>query len=333
MLERRLGTTDLRVSALGLGCNNFGIRTDRAEAREIVAAALDAGISFFDTADVYGQRGGSETILGEALGARRKDIVLVSKFGVAMDDEGKLKGGSARYVASAIEASLKRLRTDWIDLYYYHRPDPATPLEETMRALEKLIAQGKVRYIGCSNMTAAQIAEAHRLARDNGLHPFIVAQDQYNLLSRGIEAELIPAIEAHRLSLIPYFPLASGMLTGKYRADAPVPPGSRMSYQRYSDRFYNDENFRVVERLRAFSVQRGRSLTELAFGWLLSKPVVGCVIAGASTPAQIHQNAAAIGWQLNAADMAEVNRLSSKQGEPEAVAAETGSRPPLKASQ
>ena len=160
MLERRLGTTDVRVSALGLGCNNFGVRTDLPAARNIVAAALDAGITFFDTADVYGLRGGSETILGEVLGARRKDIFLVSKFGVAMDDEGKLKGGSARYVASAIEASLKRLKTDWIDLYYYHRPDPATPLEETLRALDALIAQGKVRYIGCSNMSAAQLAEA-----------------------------------------------------------------------------------------------------------------------------------------------------------------------------
>jgi len=332
MLERRLGTTDLRVSALGLGCNNFGIRTDFAQAREIVAAALDAGINFFDTADVYGNRGGSEMILGEVLGARRKDIVLVSKFGVAMDDAGKLKGGSARYVASAIEASLKRLKTDWIDLYYYHRPDPATPLEETLRALDLLIAQGKVRYIGCSNMTAAQIAEAQRLARDNGLNRFIVAQDQYNLLSRGIETEVIPAIEAHHLSLIPYFPLASGMLTGKYQAGAPVPHGSRMSHKRYSDRFYNDENLRIVERLRAFCAQRGRSLTELAFGWLLSKPVIGCVIAGASTPAQVHQNAAAIGWHLDAADMADVDRLTTKQGEPEAAMAETRSRPSVKAT-
>jgi aryl-alcohol dehydrogenase-like predicted oxidoreductase len=313
MLKRALGATDLRVSALGLGCNNFGVRTDRTQAIEIVAAALGAGIDFFDTADIYGLRGGSETILGEALGARRKDVVLVTKFGVAMDDEGKLKGGSARYVASAIEASLKRLKTDWIDLYYYHRPDPTVPLEETLRALDRLVRDGKVRAIGCSNMSAVQIAEAQRLAQDNGLARFIVAQEQYSLLSRQIETDVIPALQAQRLSLIPYFPLASGMLTGKYKAGAAIPTGSRMSHKRYSDRFLSDENFRIVEKLQAFCAARNRSLVELAFGWLLSKSVVGCVIAGASTPQQAHDNAAAIGWQLTDAEMAEVDRLTEKQ--------------------
>ncbi len=313
MRDRPLGTTGFRVSALGLGCNNFGVRLDAAAARRIVGAALDAGITLFDTADVYGLRGGSETILGEALGARRKNVVLVSKFGVAMDDEGRLKGGSARYVASAIEASLKRLKTDWIDLYYYHRPDPTTPIEETLRALDVLIAQGKVRYIGCSNMSAAQIAEAQRVAQANGLSRFIVCQEQYNLLSRQIETDVIPALEAHHLALIPYFPLASGMLTGKYQQGAPIEPGTRMSYKRYSDRFLNDENFHIVEKLREFCAKRNRSLVELAFGWLLSKPVIGCVIAGASTPEQIQQNAAAIDWQLDAAEMVEVDRLTTKQ--------------------
>jgi aryl-alcohol dehydrogenase-like predicted oxidoreductase len=312
MRDRPLGTTGLCVSALGLGCNNFGVRLDAAAARRIVGAALDAGITFFDTADVYGLRGGSETILGEALGARRRDVVLVSKFGVAMDDEGRLKGGSARYVASAIEASLKRLKTDWIDLYYYHRPDPATPIEETLRALDVLIAQGKVRYIGCSNMSAAQIAEAQRVAQANGLSRFIVCQEQFNLLSREIENDVIPALEAHHLALIPYFPLASGMLTGKYQQGATIEPGTRMSYKRYSDRFLNDENFHIVEKLREFCARRNRSLVELAFGWLLSKPVIGCVIAGASTPEQIQQNVAAIDWRLDAAEMAEVARLTTK---------------------
>jgi aryl-alcohol dehydrogenase-like predicted oxidoreductase len=312
MRDRPLGTMGLRVSALGLGCNNFGVRLDAAAARRIVGAALDAGITFFDTADVYGLRGGSETILGEALGARRKDVVLVSKFGVAMDDKGRLKGGSARYVASAIEASLKRLKTDWIDLYYYHRPDPATPIEETLRALDVLIAQGKVRYIGCSNMSTAQIAEAQRVAQANGLSRFIVCQEQYNLLSRQIETDVIPALEAHHLTLIPYFPLASGMLTGKYQQGAPIGPGTRMSYKRYFDRFLNDENFQIVEKLREFCAKRNRSLVELALGWLLSKPVIGCVIAGASTPEQIQQNAAAIDWRLDAAEMAEVARLTTK---------------------
>jgi aryl-alcohol dehydrogenase-like predicted oxidoreductase len=315
MPERQFGSTDLRVSPLGLGCNNFGVRLDAAAARDIVHAALDAGITVFDTADIYGKRGGSESILGEALGSRRKDVVLVTKFGLAMDEEGQLKGGSARYIATAIEASLKRLRTDWIDLYYLHRPDPTTPIEETLRGLDALIAQGKVRYIGCSNMSAVQIGEAQGVSQASGLHRFIVCQDQYNLLSRQIEAEIIPAIEVHHLALVPYFPLASGMLTGKYTSGAPIPAGSRMSYQHYSDRFLNDENFRIVEKLREFCAKRGRSLLELAFGWLLSKPVVGCVIAGASTPEQVYQNAASIDWRLDSAEMAEVNRLTNKQGE------------------
>jgi aryl-alcohol dehydrogenase-like predicted oxidoreductase len=315
MRERQFGTTDLRVSPLGLGCNNFGVRLDPAAARSIVHAALDAGITVFDTADIYGMRGGSESILGEALSSRRKDAVLVTKFGLAMDDEGQLKGGSARYIATAIEASLKRLKTDWIDLYYLHRPDPTTPIEETLRALDSLIAQGKVRYIGCSNMSASQIVEAQRISQTNGLNRFVVCQDQYNLLSRQIEAEIIPTIKAHHLGLIPYFPLASGMLTGKYAFGASIPAGTRMSYKRYSDRFLNDENFRIIESLRAFCAKRGRSLLELAFGWLLSKPFVGCVIAGASAPEQIHQNAAAIDWRLDPAEMAEVDRLTSKHKE------------------
>jgi aryl-alcohol dehydrogenase-like predicted oxidoreductase len=316
MRDRQFGTTDLRVSSLGLGCNNFGVRLDLTAARSIVHAALDAGITIFDTADIYGGRGGSESILGEVLGSRRKDVVLVTKFGLAMDDEGQLKGGSARYIASAIEASLKRLKTDWIDLYYLHRPDPTTPIEETLRALDTLIAQGKVRYIGCSNMSASQIVDAQRISQTNGLNRFVVCQDQYNLLSRQIEAEIIPVIATHRLALIPYFPLASGMLTGKYALGAPIPAGTRMSYKRYSNRFLNDENFHIVERLREFSTKRGRSLLELAFGWLLSKPFVGCVIAGASAPEQIYKNAAAIDLRLDAAEMAEVDLLTSKYKEP-----------------
>jgi aryl-alcohol dehydrogenase-like predicted oxidoreductase len=314
MRERQLGATDLRVSPVGLGCNNFGMRLDRAGAQDVVHAALDAGITLFDTADIYGQRGGSETILGEVLGTRRKDIVLVTKFGVAMDDKEQLKGGSAHYVLTAVEASLKRLNTDWIDLYYLHRPDPATPIEETLRALDTLIAQGKVRYIGCSNMPAAQVADAERVAQASGLHRFVSCQDQYNLLSRQLEADLIPAMLAHELTLLPYFPLASGMLTGKYQFGAPIPQGTRLSQKRYSDRFLNDENFRIVEDLRAYCKRRSHSLLELAFGWLLSKPVVGCVIAGASTADQVRQNVAASTWRLNDTDMAEADRLSIRGG-------------------
>jgi aryl-alcohol dehydrogenase-like predicted oxidoreductase len=313
MRERQLGSTDLRISPVGLGCNNFGIRLDLAATTDVVNAAIDAGITVFDTADIYGNRGRSETILGQALGKRRKDVVIATKFGLPMDESGKLKGGSARYIATAVEASLKRLNTDWIDLYYLHRPDPATPIEETLRALDALVRGGKVRYIGCSNMPAADVVAAQKISRTNGLARFVSCQDQYNLLSRQIEAELVPAMESHDLTLLPYFPLASGMLTGKYKFGAPMPQGTRMKNQRYSDRFLNDENFTIVEKLREFCVQRNRSMLELAFGWLLSKPVVGCVIAGASTAEQVRQNAAAAGWQLDAADMAAANHLSIRR--------------------
>jgi aryl-alcohol dehydrogenase-like predicted oxidoreductase len=316
MRKRTLGTTGIQVSALGLGCNNFGGRLKRAAAHQVIHAALDCGITLFDTADVYGERGGSETLLGEALGARRRDIVLVTKFGLPMDEEGSLKGSSRAYVMQAVEASLKRLKTDWIDLYYLHRPDPLTPLEETLRALDALIAQGKVRFIGCSNMPAAEVAAAQEAAKSNSLHGFVSCQDQYNLLSRAIEAKLIPVMAAHELTLLPYVPLASGMLTGKYRFGAPIPTGTRLSLQRYSDRVLNERNFRVVESLRAFCVQRRRSLLELAFGWLLSNPVVGCVIAGATTPEQIRQNVASSDWQLDAADLIEVDRLTPRPGGP-----------------
>jgi aryl-alcohol dehydrogenase-like predicted oxidoreductase len=311
MLQRRFGTTDLHVSAVGLGCNNFSTRLDRDATRRVVHAALDAGVTLFDCADIYGN-GGSETLLGEALGARRKDVVLVTKFGVRVDASGRRADASRRYIAEAIEASLKRLNTDWIDIYYIHRPDPKTPIEETLRALDELVRSGKVRHIGCSNFSGAQIAQAQRVAESNGLTRLATAQDQYNLLSREIEPDVLPAITAAKLALLPYFPLASGMLTGKYRAGRPVPQGTRLSNPRYSDRFLNDDNYRIVERLDAFCAARGRTLLQLAFGWLLAKPVVASVIAGASTPEQLLQNAGAVGWELTADEVAEVDRLTAR---------------------
>jgi aryl-alcohol dehydrogenase-like predicted oxidoreductase len=316
MLQRSFGTTNLKVSAAGLGCNNFGIRLDRAQTQKVVGAALDAGVTLFDTADAYGNRGGSETLLAEALGPRRKDIVLVTKFGLPMDDSGRRQGGSRRYALAAVEASLQRLKTDWIDVYYFHRPDPATPIEETLRAMDDLVRQGKVRHIGCSNFSGAQIAQAQRVARTNGLASFATAQDQYNLLSREIEREVLPVVAAEKLALLPYFPLASGMLTGKYRRGKPMPEGTRLSNPRYSDRFLNDDNYRVVERLEAFCAARGRTLLELAFAWLLANPVVASVIAGASTPEQLRQNATAIGWALDPDEIAEVDRLTDRQAGP-----------------
>ncbi len=310
MQQRAFGTTGLRVSAVGLGCNNFGMRLDREATRKVVHAALDAGVTLFDTADIYGDRGDSERLLGEALGPRRKDIVLVTKFGLPMDGSGRRQGGSPRYVRQAIEASLERLKTDWIDVYYFHRPDPATPIEQTLRVLDELVRQGKVRHIGCSNFSGAQIREAQDTARAKGLTSFVAAQDQYNLLSRKIEGELLPVIESEKLALLPYFPLASGMLTGKYHRGKPLPKGTRLSNPRYSDRFLNDQNLLIVERLEQFCAARGRTLLELAFGWLLAKPCVASVIAGASTPAQLMQNAGAIGWRLSRDEIVEVNRIT-----------------------
>jgi aryl-alcohol dehydrogenase-like predicted oxidoreductase len=313
MQQRAFGTTPLRVSALGLGCNNFGIRLDREETRRVVDAALAAGITFFDTADAYGNQGGSETLLGETLGARRKDVVLATKFGLPMDEEGRLQGGSRAYIMTAVEASLKRLKTDWIDVYYYHRPDPATPIEETLRALDDLVGHGKVRFVGCSNQSGAQIADALEIAGANKLAPFVTAQDQYNLVQRGIESTLVPVIQRHGLALVPYFPLASGLLTGKYRKGQPMPTGTRLSNTRYSDRFLSEENLALVERLAAFCATRRRTMLELAFGWLLAKPYVATIIAGASTPEQLRQNAGALGWQMTAEEVAEVERITAPQ--------------------
>jgi aryl-alcohol dehydrogenase-like predicted oxidoreductase len=312
MQQRPFGTTNLKVSAVGLGCNNFGARLDQAATQKVVHAALDAGVTLFDTADIYGNRGDSERMLGEALGSRRKDIVLVTKFGLPMDGSGRRQGGSRRYVPRALEASLKRLKTDWVDVYYVHRPDPETPIEETLAALDALVRAGKVRHLGCSNFSAAQIRAAQTAAHAKDLTPLVATQDQYNLLSREIEQDIIPAIVAEKLALLPYFPLASGMLTGKYRLGRPMPEGTRLASARYSDRFLNDENFGVVERLQAFCAARGRTLLQLAFAWLLAKPCVASVIAGASTPEQLRQNADAVGWDLGAEEIAEVEKLTSQ---------------------
>jgi aryl-alcohol dehydrogenase-like predicted oxidoreductase len=311
MITRPFGSTGLRLSALGLGCNNFGRRLDLEGTRRVVDAALAAGITFIDTADVYGDRGGSERLLGETLGSRRKDVVLATKFGLPMDD-ASLKGASRAYVMTAIEASLKRLKTDWIDLYYLHRPDPATPIEETLRALDDLVRQGKARFTGCSNLSGPKLADSIKVAREQKLAGFAAAQDEYSLLARGIEADLVPAIERHGLALIPYFPLASGLLTGKYRKGRPIPVGTRLAEQRSSTRFMNEKNIDVVERLAAFCAERGRTLLELAFGWLLSRRCIASVIAGATSPEQVQQNAGALGWQLTAEEITAVDRITAQ---------------------
>ncbi len=308
---RNLGRSGLRVSAIGLGCNNFGGRIGLEASRAVVHAALDAGITLFDTADAYGDRGGSETALGGILGPRRKDIVLASKFALPMDDAETLKGASRRYIVSAVEASLRRLRTDWIDLYQQHRPDPLTPIEETLRALEDLTRAGKIRYAGCSNLPAWQVVEAAWTARHLGMPGFVSCQDELSLLARGNEAELMPAMRACGLGLLPYFPLASGLLTGKYRRNQPMPEGARLTgTQRLADRYLTDANWTAAERLADFAEARGHTLLELAFSWLLAQAPVSSVIAGATKPDQVSANVAAGGWALTVDDVAEIDRIT-----------------------
>lgn len=310
---RNLGRSGLRVSAIGLGCNNFGGRIDLDASRAVVHAALDAGITLFDTADVYGEKGGSETALGEILGPRRKDIVLATKFGMPMDAAGTLKGGSRRYIMSAVEASLKRLRTDWIDLYQLHQADPLTPIEETLRALEDLTRAGKIRYAGCSNLPAWQVVEAVWTARANGLSGFVSCQDEVSLVVRKHEAELMPAMRAHGLGLLPYFPLASGLLTGKYRRNATMPADARLTrMQRLADKYLTGANWALAEKLGDFAEARGHTLLELAFSWLLARPPIASVIAGATKAEQIRANVAAGGWVLTQADLEEIDRIGAE---------------------
>jgi aryl-alcohol dehydrogenase-like predicted oxidoreductase len=311
METRRLGRSDLVVSAVGLGGNNFGGRIDFAAARTVVHKALDLGINLIDTADAYGNRGGSEDALGQILGSQRNDVVLATKFGLQMDAAGQLKGASRGYIMRAVEASLTRLRTDRIDLYQLHRPDPHTPIEETLRALDDLVRQGKVRYIGCSNLPARDVVAAQEIARRNGLAAFVSCQDEYSLIERGIERELMPVIVDHGLGLLPYFPLASGLLTGKYRRGAAMPPGSRLARNAsHASDFITDRNWRLLETLTSFSQRHGRSLIELAFGWLLSHAPVASVIAGATSAEQVEQNVRAANWRLSAEMLAEVDRIT-----------------------
>ncbi|MBK8739033.1 MAG: aldo/keto reductase [Betaproteobacteria bacterium] len=310
MESRNIGSSGLRVSLVGLGCNNFGARVDLPGTRRVVDRALDAGITFFDTADSYGNRGGSETCLGEALGERRQRIVLATKFASPMDDTQTLKCASRRYIMSAVEASLRRLKTDWIDLYQLHWPDPLTPMEETLRALDDLVRQGKVRYIGCSNLAPWQVADAMWTARHHGLHGFISTQDEYSLLVRDVEKTMFPVLGAYGLGLLPYFPLAGGLLTGKYKRGAPLPAGRLRSAKASAERFLTERNWAIVEQLDAFCAARNRTLAELAFSWLASHREVSSVIAGATTPEQIDINVAAAGWHLTPDELAEIDRIA-----------------------
>ena len=313
MEYRNLGSSGLRVSLVGLGCNNFGMRLELEQTRAVVDRAFDLGITFFDTADIYGGRGGSETQLGKILGHRRKDIVLASKFGMAMSDDGTKIGASRRYIMSAVEDSLRRLKTDWIDLYQLHQPDPLTPLDETMQALDDLVTQGKIRYIGCSNLPSWQVVESQWLSKSMGLNRFVSCQDEYNILNRDVESELIPAMQKYGCGLLPYFPLASGLLTGKYKRTE-MPEGARLTdMPTFANRIYlTDENFDIVDRLKKFANKTGHSILELAFSWMASRPTTASIIAGATKPEQIDANVAAINWVLSQSEIDEVDKISAR---------------------
>lgn len=308
MEQTNLGRSGLKVSRLGLGCNNFGGRLDAEGSKAVIRKALDLGITLFDTADVYGNRGGSETILGDYLGSEREKVVLATKFGWEMSPSER--GASRRYIYKAMQASLRRLKTDYIDLYQLHKPDPETPLEETLRTLNDLIRHGAVRYIGCSNMPAWQVVEAQWIAKSLSIEGFVSCQDEYSLLERKIEAELIPAMRAYGLGLLPYFPLASGLLTGKYKRDAPMPEGARLSKsQQLASEFLTEKNWRILEALDGYCQARGHTLLELAFSWLVANPTVSSVIAGASRPEQVEQNVAAMNWKLSPEELEEIRGI------------------------
>jgi len=309
---RNLGRSGLRVSAIGLGCNNFGGRLDAAGTKAVLHAAFDAGITLFDTADVYGGRGPSETLMGEIMGSMRQSVVLATKFCMPMNEAGTLQGGSRRYIMKAVESSLKRLQTDYIDLYQMHRMDPLTPVEESLRALSDLVTQGKIRYFGCSNFSAWRLVEAQWTAKALGLPGFVSAQDEYSLVKREHEADLIPALREYGIGLLPYFPLASGLLTGKYRRNAPLPEGARLTKAPQSaDRFLIDRNWAISEKLTDFAEARGHTILELAFSWLLAQKPIASVIAGATRPEQIAQNVAAGAWALTPEELAEIDTITA----------------------
>jgi aryl-alcohol dehydrogenase-like predicted oxidoreductase len=307
MRYRPLGRSGLLVSVVGLGCNNFGGRLDLEAARAVVDAALDAGVTLLDTADVYGGPGGSETILGQLLEGRRDEVVLATKFGMSMGEESERElRGSRRYIRRAVEASLQRLRTDYIDLYQYHRPDGTTPVAETLEALSELVTEGKVRYVGCSNFAAWQLIDAEWISQSGGLRRFISAQNEYSLLERGAEAELLPACERHGIGVLPYFPLANGLLTGKYRRGEPAPAGTRLAARA---QVLDHADFDRIDALEAFAAAAGRSLLELAIGGLAAQPAVASVIAGATTADQVRANVAAGAWIPDAGELEQLAEL------------------------
>jgi aryl-alcohol dehydrogenase-like predicted oxidoreductase len=310
MHYRPVGDSGLMVSVAGLGCNNFGRRLDLEATRAVVDAAIEAGITLLDTADIYGNGGGSEELLGQVLAGRRDQVVLASKFGFQKFDMGYgtaagAKGGRA-YIRRAVERSLRRLQTDYLDLYQIHTPDPVTPVAETLAALTELVTEGKVRYLGNSNFTGWQIADAAHVARAAGAVPFVSAQNHWSLLERGAEAEVVPAARHFGLGVLPYYPLANGLLTGKVRAGQPLPAGTRLASR---PDYVTEAKLDRVEALISWAGQRGRTLLEVAIGALAAQPGCASVIAGATSPEQVKANAAAADWIPSPAELAELDQI------------------------
>jgi aryl-alcohol dehydrogenase-like predicted oxidoreductase len=307
MKLRRLGVSGLKVSEVGIGCNNFGMRIDEKQTAAVVDAAIDAGITLFDTADVYGGTK-SEEFLGKALGKKRGQIVLATKFGMAVGGDPTKKGGSRRWIMTAVEDSLKRLGTDWIDLYQFHAPDPEAPIDATLRALDDLVTQGKVRYVGNSNFTGWQIADADWTAA--GATRFVSAQNEFSLLQRRVEHEVLPACEHFGLGFLPFFPLGSGLLSGKYKRGEAPPEGTHLAaWGARGAAALSDKNFDKVEKLTGWAQERGHTILELAFAWLLGHEVVSSVIAGATSVEQVQANAATAAWELSPEEVKEVADL------------------------
>lgn len=316
MQYRQLGNSGLQVSLIGLGCNNFGARMTTEEARPIVHKALDLGVTLFDTADSYGS-GGSESALGDILGSRRQDVVLASKFGLSLEASPRRVVPTTRaYIMEAVEGSLRRLKTDWIDLYQLHALHAETSMDEVLRALDDLVTQGKVRHIGCSNLAAWRVVDANWVAGNQGLASFVSSQNEYNLLNRSVERELLPALREKQMGFLPFYPLAAGVLTGKYRKGGEIPAGTRLDKMDHlAARFFNDETMDIVEALRDFAEARGRTLLELSFAWLASREVIPSIIAGSSRPEQVEANVAAVEWQLADDEVAEIDRISTLPSE------------------
>jgi aryl-alcohol dehydrogenase-like predicted oxidoreductase len=313
MEYRSVGRSGLQVSVAGLGCNNFGMRIEKEQTSVVVQRALELGVTLFDTADIYGGTR-SEEFLGAALGERRKNVVVATKF-VGPVGEGPLnRGASRRHVFDAVEGSLRRLGTDWIDLYQIHFPDVTTPIEETLRALDDIVRQGKVRYIGCSNFASWQVVEAQWTARTQHFSPLISSQNEYNLLDRRIERDLVPACQEYGLGILPYFPLASGFLSGKYRQGEKPPEGTRIAaWGARGEEILSERNFAILSGLERFGEQRGRTVLDVAIGWLASQPYVPSVIAGATKPEQVELNVKAAEWRLTPDEMSEVDAVTRRR--------------------